>query len=260
MFLEGRTELEFNCKLIEVLANQQRVEIDLRKVRGSMAVRQPTTQIRSHQIGDPTEPSGHSILMLDCGNDELVKRRMRKEYKWLVAGGYTKIICHRDVRATEAAGAFLAGRELTHADLPRLEFHLPLGVGTKIPVTFILSVMEVEAWFLAEHSHFAKIDPAITLDEIRTKLGFDPSTDDLQLRQYPADDLNACYGLGGKAYDKFLSQTTIDALDYEAIYLEVAERFPHLRKLCDEIESFLAMPVLALLAAAIVPYLSAIRV
>ena len=43
-----------------------------------------------------------------------------------------------------------------------------------IVVDFILSIMEIEAWFLAEHSHFAKIDPKITLEAIADKLKFNP--------------------------------------------------------------------------------------
>jgi hypothetical protein len=99
--------------------------------------------------------------------------------------------------------------------------------------------MEVEAWFLAEHSHFARIDPAITLASIIANLNFDPSNDDLQLRPSPASDLHACYALAGKSYEKKTSQLTINALDCASIYLELSEKFPHLVRLCEEISSFL---------------------
>ena len=47
--------------------------------------------------------------------------------------------------------------------------------------------MEIEAWFLAEHTHFAKISPTITRDAIFSALRFDPEKDDLQARPTPAD-------------------------------------------------------------------------
>jgi hypothetical protein len=58
-----------------------------------------------------------------------------------------------------------------------------------IPVDFVLAVMEIEAWFLAETTHYARIDPAITMAAIKSTLGFDPENDDLQRRPSPAEDL-----------------------------------------------------------------------
>lgn len=42
--------------------------------------------------------------------------------------------------------------------------------------------MEIEAWFLAETAHFPKIDPSITVEEIKKTLLFDPENDDMSLR------------------------------------------------------------------------------
>jgi hypothetical protein len=153
---------------------------------------------------------------------------MTQEYERLVAAGYERIVCHRDVAP-----------DFTHGELAKLEMNLPKYVKTKpIKVCFVLSVMEVEAWFLAEHTHFQRLDRTITVEAISAAMGFDPSQDDMQLRPNPTDDLNGCYAIGGKIYSKFGSQTT-DAIDYVATYCELAARFPHLQRLCQEIESFL---------------------
>jgi hypothetical protein len=115
---------------------------------------------------------------------------------------------------------------------------LPYRVKTKpIVVDFILSIMEVEALFLAEHSHFPRIDPAIIVPAIIAQLGFDPSNDDMQLRLTPAADLNDCYAIGGKSYEKGAA-ATCDVLDYAEVYLSLVSRFPELKRLCDILEDF----------------------
>jgi len=107
-----------------------------------------------------------------------------------------------------------------------------------IPVEFFLSVMELEAWFLAEFNHFPKIDPSITTMEICSQLGFDPVHDDLSLRENPTDDLNSAYLIGGKPYVKGVD-TTINVLDYPFMYLQLSEKIPSLKKLGNSIDEFL---------------------
>lgn len=234
IFVEGRTELEFDTKLIEEIASAKSAIIESRRIRGGTTVRRTMELIKSHPVGK-SSPATHFFLIYDCGNDALVKDRMIEEYDNLAKAGYSKILCHRDVAPT-----------FTHAELAKLQSKLPLFVKTKpIPVTFILSVMEVEAWFLAEHTHFQKIDPSITLASIIAALKFDPSTDDLQLRPSPAADLSDCYGIAARTYDKPTSQATIDVIDYLQVYFELTQRFPHLATLCHEIEAFLSPPVTA---------------
>jgi len=229
IFVEGRTELEFDSKLIHEIASGRSVTIESRKIRGGTTTALRRSRIELIKVGDAQNQSTHFFLLFDCGNDQLVKSRMIDEYRSLEKAGYQKIICHRDVAPT-----------VPHADLARLEAGLPYGVRTKpINVTFVLSVMEVEAWFLAEHGHFARIDPAITREAISSGLGFDPHLDDMQTRPTPARDLGDCYALAGKHYDKFTSQATIDAIDYVSVFCDIAKKFPHLGRLCDEIGGFL---------------------
>ncbi|OWK45364.1 hypothetical protein FRUB_01695 [Fimbriiglobus ruber] len=99
--------------------------------------------------------------------------------------------------------------------------------------------MEIEAWFLAEASHFPRIDSAITVPEIISKLGFDPSVDDMRQRAWPAEDMRACYAIGGKLYEKGRAENTVNALAYDRIYLETRSKFGHLDRLLTSLESFL---------------------
>ena len=101
--------------------------------------------------------------------------------------------------------------------------------------------MEVEAWFLAEHHHFARIGAAITTAAIKTALGFDPSTADMAERDHPAEDLDKVYRLGGSSYRKKKNavQATVDVLDYEHLYLGLGGRVSSLAQLTGAIDRFL---------------------
>jgi hypothetical protein len=100
--------------------------------------------------------------------------------------------------------------------------------------------MEIETWFLAETTHYSKIDPAITVAAIKATLGFDPENDNLELRPNPAVDLNNCYSIGGKTYEKNRIQGTTDKLDYLQVYMELNKKYKYINKLVSSIDSFLA--------------------
>ena len=127
------------------------------------------------------------------------------------------------------------------ADVPKLRRGLKYGVKTSlVPVKFILSVMEIEAWFLAEHNHFPLVDSAITVGAIQAALGFNPESDDMSDRPQPTNDMMAAYGLGGKMYQKGAAKGTIDKLDYDYMYVVLRERIPELAELLTTIDGYLA--------------------
>ncbi len=223
IFVEGYVELLFADQLVRECANCNSVQIEWRQISG------PHSRPRIRTIKTaPNQAHERFVLIFNCGNDELVKSRMVSEYPSLAKSGYSKIVCVRDVFPRPPA------------DISSLEKSLPLYVKTNpIKVDFILSVMEVAAWFLAEHTHFQKIDPAITVQAIVHSLHFDPSIDDMQQRPHPADDLHQCYQLGGKSYVKGSAADTIAALDFATIYFTTAARFPYLTRLCEIVSDFI---------------------
>jgi hypothetical protein len=99
--------------------------------------------------------------------------------------------------------------------------------------------MEIEAWFLAETTHYQRVDPAITVAAIKATLGFDPENDDMEQRVMPYKDLGDCYAIGGKTYLKHNAKDTVDALDYALIYMELCKKFRYLRQLITSIDGFL---------------------
>ena len=107
-------------------------------------------------------------------------------------------------------------------------------------VLFVLGVMEIEAWFLAEHTHFQRIHPDLEPNRINAKLGFNPSSDDMQMRTHPTEDLRNIYALENLAYNKTRNkvQRTIEVLDYADIYLSHRSKFPDVAMLMTKLDEF----------------------
>ncbi len=227
VFVEGYTEVVFIKNLIEEIAGVNNVRIEHREIRGGSTKSRTFERV---QAANPDTGQQYFVLIVDCGGDKLVKARVLEEHQNLTNAGYSKIIGIRDVRP-----------DFTHAEIPRLEMGLRTYIKTSlIPVEFILAVLEIEAWFLAEFTHFSRIDPSITVAAIVSTLDFDPEHDDMSARLTPAGDLNRCYAIAGKRYQKQIAKDTIEALDYASVYLVLPTRIPYLERLIGSIGSFLS--------------------
>ncbi len=227
VFVEGYTEVVFVKKLFEEVAGKNNVLVEHWKIRGGSRTRRTMRLVEALKASTGQK---YYVLIVDCGGDETVKTRIREEHENLTKKGYSRIIGIRDVAPT-----------FTHADIPKLAASLPKYIKTSlIPVEFILAIMEIEAWFLAEATHYQRIDPAITVAAIKARLGFDPENDDMEQRLAPAEDLNKCYQIGGRTYLKHRAQDTVDALDYALIYVRFPAKFDYLGRLLRSIEAFLS--------------------
>ncbi len=141
VFVEGKTEVLFIERLIEEIAGEMNVLIEQRQIRGGSTCERSMLTIKAARQKTSQK---YFVLIYDCGGDGSVKTQIVEEHENLNDSGYSRIIGLRDVR----------GR-LTHADIPKLEKQLPLDIQTSlIPVDFILAIMEIEAWFLAETTHY----------------------------------------------------------------------------------------------------------
>lgn len=235
IFVEGYTELLFVDRLIRELAQKKQIAIQQRQVRGGG--RRNNTKKHYKEIQTPVLEGGELlyILIVDCGGDRLVAQRVREEHESLSKNGYEAIVGLRDVFP-----------DFTKADIDKLRKGMRYQVKTNlIPVHFLLAIMEIEAWFLAEHNHFSLIDPAITVETINKKLGFNPRTDDMSDRFKPATDLNNAYMIGGKSYVKGNSKGTVDKLDYDYVYIFLREKIPDLDNFLRIVENFLTQPATA---------------
>jgi hypothetical protein len=229
IFVEGYSELLFVDNLVREIIGEQHLTIQLHQIRGGSTVPRSISIMR---ITKATTDEKFYIQIIDCGGDALVKTRILEEHKNLTDAGFEKIIGIRDVRP-----------DFTLAEIPKLRTGLKLYIKTSLaPVEFILAIMEVEAWFLAEVNHFPTINPALNEALIFTSLGFNPANDDLSLRPDPANDLDQAYKLVGEGYDKTRAhiERTVNNLDYSNVYFETSKRFSDLGVLTGSIENFIS--------------------
>ena len=227
LYVEGHTESLFVENLIRLMVNGMKIRIARYKATGG---RKKPRRIELISQMPPLPEQEYLIQIVESRGDERVGTDVRDNYEKLVQKGFSSIIAIRDVYPRH---------HFTNLSTLRRDLRYRLKTKPINPV-FVLGVMEIEAWFLAEHTHFPKIHPNLTVERIKAAFRFDPSLDDMQARPCPHEDLHRIYQLEGLAYEKSTRkvQRTVGHLDYGIIYLELIEKFPDLKTLMESLDSF----------------------
>lgn len=214
IFVEGQTELLFVDRLVQELANEAGLAVELAEAWGGA-----TRARRWKFLRRPTIQPHHEVyvLIVNCGGDSKVKSDILERYHGLRDSGYSAVMGLRDVYG-----------QFRYEDVPRLRRELSHGLPqTEPPVELFLAIMEIEAWFLAEHTHFPRVSADLTSDRILEKMHFDPVRDDLEQRWHPAEDLDRIYQIAGLRYTKQRSnvERTLELMDFQFFVMHAARRF-----------------------------------
>jgi hypothetical protein len=227
IFVEGLTEQSFVERLLAAVAGGKHLCIEKRKATGGVLSRRRLCLLDAGAAGASPK---YFILIVDCGSDNRVKSDIRDRYDSLVSSGYEAIVGIRDVYP-----------EFRFEEVPRLRRGMMYSM-KRSPgeVLFVLSIMEIESWFIAEYTHFERIDQSLSPARIAASLNIDVVNEDLQRRPHPAADLNSIYNIAGLAYGKSRTriQRTLGALDYARVYLDLGTRFGDLQELLNRIDNF----------------------
>jgi len=162
-------------------------------------------------------------------NDSRVLSDIRDQYPTLVNQGFKAIIGIRDVYPEPPADI-----PIIRADFVALTPQTPV-----VPV-LILEVMEIEAWFIGEHTHFPSMHPSLTHPTVTAALGYDPGTHDVTTVAWPCEDLRRAYRLARLGYNKSRrhAERTVGVLSYENVYVDLRGRIPDLDSLLGQLEAF----------------------
>jgi hypothetical protein len=224
IFVEGQTERIFVEKMLIEVAGRNNIvlreEKTFRKIRGRR-----TFQIIKNEANNPQKK--YYVLIRDSSSDSTVKSDIIDNCERLTNSGYSKIIGLRDV--------------YPYYDIKKLRKNLAYGLPTKYaPISIHLSVMEIEAWFIAETSHFSKIHPGLTLENIKKNLSYDLINENIEEIPHPAYALNRIYKIGNRSYNKSKRtvKRTVNAIDYANLYLDVRTRIKSLDEFISELDSF----------------------
>ncbi|MFT3788459.1 MAG: hypothetical protein QM770_20195 [Tepidisphaeraceae bacterium] len=226
IFCEGLTEQLYAVRLVTAVMGRKAL-VTQSKMRGKQGRRSVT-------IIDGLKPLAehlYQVQIINSGNDETVASDVRESYETLVErGGYSSIVALRDVYPND------------RKDIPRMLTLSRKYIPTKpIEVIFVLAIMEIEAWFIAEHTHFPKVHASLTHELVKSILGIDPRIDNTEHLAHPAGELNRVYGSVGESYEKRRASIsrTIEALDIDRLFLELGDRYKSVQQLNMAISAFM---------------------
>lgn len=203
IFVEGQTERVFVRRLLSAIADRR--EIHFEEVQAHGARHERASSFEWIAASNPRQ--GYYILLWDCGAVSKVRSDLLDRYQGLVRAGFQRAIGVRDAHP------------VSREQMPSLRANLNGIIPGPVPVDFILAVMEVEAWFIAEHTHFARVDHRLTMKLIHRSLGIDPSRDNPENLDRPSHDLHDIYSLVGLDYSKSAEdiERTASKLDFHRI-------------------------------------------
>lgn len=206
-FVEGQTEQLFVQALVETCAGECNVQIVSRRGNLGRKYKRIFMEIEAKKVGTGED---YFVLIIDSGSDEGVVSDIKDRFDDFVRENYVMIIGLRDVRP-----------KFSIHEIEKLQTGMEDSVETLagIPIEFYLSIMEVEAWFLAENTHFLRISPELTEERITDELGFFPNNKNAESREIPSADLAAIYNIVGILYDKSRMAVVrvVNSLNFEHI-------------------------------------------
>jgi hypothetical protein len=222
IFVEGQTEMLFLDRLIQELADESGLAVEHAEGIGGSA------RARRIKVLKRISLQAHHkvyVLIVNSAGDSNVKSDIIEQYYSLKRSGYAAIIGLRDVYG-----------QFRYEDVPKLRAALKAGIPREKDgpaVELLLAVMEIEAWFIGEYTHFSRVSPQLTMEKIQYALRFDPARDDLEQRWHPAEDLDRIYKLAGVRYTKQRSnlERTLELLDFRFFISNVSRRFPDAARL-----------------------------
>ena len=226
IFVEGMTEQEFVVGLISSMIGNRKFEFELARQFGGIV------EISQKQ---PSESLEFYILVIDCCNDGQVKTQIIERYERLISSGYTAIFGLRDIYPSKKSEVPLI-RKFLNAGIP---------VNKTTTIEIFLAEMEVEAWFIGEHSHFARLHNDLTIEFIEEN-GFGITTKPSDTWDHPASVLDSIYKLAKIRYtdnsgkkNKRRVQRTLRAISFNELNTNTRNRIPALNELITGIESAL---------------------
>lgn len=227
IFVEGLTEQILVRHMLEKVMHDKHIAIQAVKITGGHNTRLSFTVMHAAKVARDT---GYYVLIYDCGGETNVKGYLMTQRDSLVGKGYSCIIGLRDVYPN-----------FSHSEIPRLRKGLNFRIPQKGAVTRIfLAIMETEAWFLGEYTHFRKVSQKLTPEYIEKRLHFNPKTGNMERRGQPAHDLKRIYRLVNHDYTKKRSKlnSVVEKLDFDFFTNRLAGKMESLGDFVKQLEEF----------------------
>jgi len=213
LFVEGQTEMIFLSEMVNQVFGEKKVKIVVHKIQGTynkIIINKFETDIAKEYF----------FLLYNCGTDERVKSTIKDNYQKLQQANFIHIIGLQDLFNPQRKKKGLDDKkfqETINADIPQA-----------IPAKIYFAIQEIEAWFIAEETHYQRISSTLSMEKVNTIARIDVQKEDTEIIPHPTIILNEIYKAGGrkKGYSKneFVIKDVVGKLDFSNLYLIVRKR------------------------------------
>lgn len=223
IFVEGHTELLFVERLITEVARNKGLHFE---THSASPGDEPTFSYCAVECRAAKSGADRIIVVFNCCGDSKIKSAIAERYSGFSENGYRRIVALRDVYPEKKA------------DIQKM-FYTRMR-SKPVPVELVLAEMEIEAWFIADTTHFLKISPKLTREHIAKFTPYNLSTTEPSTFEHPAEVLNSIYKTVGLSYAKTEKhrRRTIEALDFADLCFTTREGMRDFKTLLGFIEDF----------------------
>ena len=229
IFVEGQTERIFIEWMLDQLVKSNRLYVEAKRLFGSKKGFGRIV-LQARERANPN--AEFYVLIVDSGGESSVVSDLNDQYQSLVAANHSVIIALRDV----APNFEYEDRQTLQAAIEQVV------ASTPVKPLIVLATMETEAWFIAECSHFKKLNPGLNIGVANTVLGIDVTNDDIEQVPRPSISLQEIYATVGLTWDK--SETgvkrTVNLLDLTELELAAGSRVVSLAPLLEVLRGFMS--------------------
>jgi len=226
IFVEGLTERKFIKKMINRRYNERLVLVKEMVLKGKGSY---------FNSADDKKYPGYEFLLylVEVPDYTKVTSMIVQSAKAMVDNyGFAFVIGLRDLLPNER------GEEKNVINLIR---RLIETTGVKDQVEILLSIMEIEAWFLCDFNMLKRVDPTLTPDKIKKELKLDITTIDPEIEfDNPYKILDKIFQLALRRYRKHEQEIdmVVDNLDYDYL-CSVKEKIKSFARFNNKLDSCL---------------------
>lgn len=231
---EGQTELIFVRNLLINTIDSSKLSFECIQIRGNAEQGVP------YPYKNPDAEL--DFLIIDVGNDEAVMDTIKERERHFFEKGFEKIIGIRDMYCAKYRKRSRIISDEVIQDFIDAQNKVVQELTNRENIAMCFAIMETEAWFISMHTLLQKVDPALTIEYIKSKLGFDLQViDPQQVFFHPSDELKKILGLVGRTYTKSKHEVEMVTSGLDLDDLEMGTKngkCSSFKKFLDEIELY----------------------
>ena len=200
-FVEGQTERIFIEKLIEEYYSYPDYDIISSQLKSNRLM-----TVRRRRKKDAVE---YLFIVIDASCDTRVLSAIKERADTLYEAGVSRIFGIRDL---------FPGKKTDEQIILENVNRVIMDIKSRDIITFIIAVMEIEAWFLTDIDLFKRINPQLTADRINEQVSIDIT--DTEKYPHPARIIDSIFQLVNLRYKKREKDVykIANYLDYENIF------------------------------------------